>query len=174
MTSGRILFLLVLSCTVALARGAYTITPVPLDDAHCETFTVGESGHSERCQGPGGFDLIIHDRRDRVDIEVVHPGEKRNPDVLRLSGYLGPGRRNIRTKTVDWITDKNALPVGFALHFDVEPQAYETNIPFTLVLRISKDNACVVATIGEASSRTVEGLLKKFDELECRKPFRFN
>ena len=142
-----------------------------LENPPCVTFTVGESGHSDRCEGVAGYQLIIHDRRDRIDLEIVRPGKTRNAQVLRLSDYLGPGRRDFRQKQAAWLLNDHNEPTALSLDFDVEPQAYQESLPFTLVIRLGRSEDCIVATIGEGSRRTLDDIFGKLHTLRCRTPF---
>lgn len=172
--------LCVLSCalffliSVSDAR-ADSFVDIPLDQAHCQTFSVGESGHSERCRGPLGYGLIVHDRRSRVDIEILYPGEERGAKVHRLVNFLGDGQRYLALPSIRWLTSgegENAKAVAFSMRFDVEPQAYELFIPLTLVFRMEKgERECVIATLSEGSKRKLDEVMKSYAKAKCRPAF---
>ena len=168
--SGALFFLI----SVSAAR-ADAFVDIPLDQAHCKTFSVGESGHSERCRGPLDYGLIVHDRRSRVDIEILYPGEERGAKVHRLVNFLGDGQRYLALPSIRWLTSgegENAKAVAFAMHFDVEPQAYELFIPLTLVFRVEKgERECVFATLGEGSKRKLDEVMKSYAQAKCRPAF---
>ena len=154
---------------------AQNIVEHALDEANCQTFTVGESGHSERCIGPLGYGLIIHDRRSRIDIEILYPGDDRGAKVHRLVDFLGDGQRHLAKPSIRWLIDgesKTAKVVAFAMRFDVEPQPYELSIPLALVFRVGiGDRECVIATLGQGSKRVLDDVMKGHKQAKCRLAF---
>lgn len=158
-----------------MAAHAEVFVDMLLDQATCKTFTVGESGHSDRCSGPYGYGLIIHDRRSRIDIEILYPGDDRGATVHRLVDFLGDGQRYFREPTIRWLITgegESAKVAALAMGFDVEPQPYELSIPLTLVMRVEKgERECVFATLGESSKRSLDTVMKQYKEARCRPAF---
>ena len=169
----------VISFTIAMAQAA-DIVETPLNDKACETFTVGESGHSDRCPGPvvkgGNYQLIVHDRRARIDLEIVRPGEKRGKEVLRLSDYLGAGQRSFDRKAARWLVEEVAgqrTLKSLALGFEVEPEPYVQPIPLKLIIRLDAQGAndCVIATVSGADIKRADKLMRNADGRKCLPAF---
>ncbi|MEM8839392.1 MAG: hypothetical protein AAGE89_14955 [Pseudomonadota bacterium] len=162
---------LIAGILLLLPTHAFAAERVAIEHIGCETYTVGETGHSEQCPGPAGRALVIHDRRDRVDVEILEDGQTRGTDVLRLSGHLGPGRRDLNREESFWWTSKAKNPEALILSFLVEPRPYEESLPFTLVFRVDGTTACVVAKLHEGSTRTLDDVFGAFGDLKCRQSF---
>ena len=157
----KILFLLTFLFIFSNAIAAQTSVYTDLADKKCKTLeSSSEEGGSYRgeCKGVGGFKLEVLEGDIRQSINVIFPSGKKSE--LDLWTNVSSAFSSVGAKA-EWRVKgkgKNAKPYALIVRFNASENTEkpEVTTSYLVVIKITKDFACVSDVIKPTSSQNIK------------------
>jgi hypothetical protein len=125
----------------------------------CKLLEVQEEGanSTQRCPGPGGFQLLVLDSDSRQSVTVIYPDGRKSPldfwhTVTRSFSSLGP-KAEWRVTRAGKEVQPAALIVRVNANEDPDSAAAKS---YLAVAKITKEQACLVARVKPSSNANAE------------------